>query len=376
MVTASLRLRLVTIYLLGVAVAIVISECIVAGLHALFWKGGPGNELLVAGFITPLLDASIILFFILATVSRLKDTSRELFNAKQMLEEITGGISESILLISKDFKVLWGNKTALRQTGLTLRELTMHTCYTASHHALQPCDHALNPCPIKDTGDGKCKSAEHVHFDKDGRKSVVEVSAYPIKDESGETTSYVHITRDITERKKIEHALEVLSRTDELTGLANRRAFDAFMDEEWRRASRTNKIISLLMIDVDFFKKYNDHYGHPSGDEVLKSVARIVKSFARRPGDIAVRYGGEEFVIVLSAGKNFAVLLAEKLLKGVEALNIEHCASDIAGHLTVSIGIASCHPQQSASPRELIARVDAALYDAKKKGRNRIAIDG
>jgi diguanylate cyclase (GGDEF)-like protein/PAS domain S-box-containing protein len=370
-----LRARLSVIFILGVVCAVIVSEIIVAAIHALWW-GSHETELIVAGFVTPLLDASFILFFILALIDRHHEASRELFKTKQMFEQIAEGITESILLISKDYRVLWGNEAALRQTGFSLGALTGMTCYEATHHASGPCSDELDPCPIKDLLSENAETVEHVHIDGSGNRVTVEVSAYPIRDESGETTGYVHITRDITERKKTEQKFRIQSRTDALTGLANRRAVDDVLDEEWRRAIRTNAHFSLMMIDVDFFKKYNDSYGHLEGDEALKSIARIIKSYARRPGDIAARVGGEEFLLVVSSNDHIGAMLAEKLCRDIEALAIPHRTSDIGEYLTVSVGVTSCVPRNSIPPSELMALADSALYAAKKQGRNRVVFDG
>ncbi len=180
------------------------------------------------------------------------------------------------------------------------------------------------------------------------------------------------IYHDVTERRKAEEFLRHLSTIDELTGLANRRAFDTFLDEEWKRSLRNKHQISTMMIDVDFFKNYNDTYGHLKGDECLKFVAQILKGVARRPGDKVVRFGGEEFVVILSdTDKQHTVSIAEKIRMDVEALNIRHVQSKISSCVTVSIGVASLIPQENMSPVELIKYADEALYEAKKEGRNR-----
>lgn len=180
------------------------------------------------------------------------------------------------------------------------------------------------------------------------------------------------IYNDITERKRVEELLRHLSTIDELTGLANRRSFDTFLDEEWRRALRDKHQISMMMIDVDFFKKYNDTYGHLKGDDCLKFVAEILKGVARRPGDNVARFGGEEFVVVLSdTDKQHTVSIAEKIRMDVEGLKIRHDQSRISSYVTVSVGVASLIPQQNMSPVELIKYADEALYKAKKEGRNR-----
>ncbi len=178
-----------------------------------------------------------------------------------------------------------------------------------------------------------------------------------------------------SERKQTEELLRSLSNTDELTGLANRRAFDLFLDEEWRRALRDRRQISIMMIDVDLFKKYNDTYGHLKGDACLKSVAKVLESVTRRAGDKVARFGGEEFIVLLSSvDYQHAVSIAEKTRMDVEALRIPHEKSDINAYLTISIGVVSIIPQQNMSWIELIKSADEALYRAKEEGRNRIAI--
>ncbi len=370
-VDSLIRWKTRRLFFYGVLAAVALSEIIVATIHYTLWGGGRwGREVMVDGFVTPLLDASIILLLIAAIIVRLKDSRQELSRTKQLLEDITQGIAESILLVSKDLKILWANKAALQQTGLAMQDLVGMPCHLATHRSHSPCAPPDDPCPILDLVASGTEVVEHTHYDINGDKITVEVCAYPIRDEYGKVVSYVHITRDVTARKKAEQTLRLLSTTDELTGLANRRAFDAFLEQEWRRAIRAKSILSVLMIDVDFFKRYNDAYGHLKGDAALKSVADVLKTIARRPGDIAARFGGEEFVVVLSASEQHAIFSAERLRNAVEVLDIPHPGSAIADHLTISIGVASLIPRMDLSPVDLIKQADEALYHAKKEGRN------
>jgi two-component system chemotaxis family response regulator WspR len=166
-----------------------------------------------------------------------------------------------------------------------------------------------------------------------------------------------------------------LSMVDGLTGLANRRAFDEALDREWRRAARENSELALVLVDIDFFKRYNDSYGHPAGDECLREVARALAQGARRPVDVAARYGGEEFAILLpSTDLNGALIVAEGLRAGVAALNLEHRASEAASHVTLSLGAACVRAAPSATPYGLVSAADGALYQAKRDGRNRVAV--
>lgn len=168
-------------------------------------------------------------------------------------------------------------------------------------------------------------------------------------------------------------AYEDLSLTDQLTDLANRRAMDRHLDEEWRRAAREGHTLSLVMLDVDRFKQYNDTYGHVQGDRALQAVAKVVAATARRPGDLAVRYGGEELALVLpGAGLRAATGLAEQMRRAVQELAIPHCASGVKPVLTVSLGVASLQPGRDLEPASLIKAADDAMYRAKQSGRNRV----
>ena len=169
--------------------------------------------------------------------------------------------------------------------------------------------------------------------------------------------------------------LERLSTLDTLTGLANRRRFDEVLCQEWRRSAREGTPLSLVFCDIDFFKNFNDGYGHLAGDECLVKVARVVSAVSHRPGDLAARYGGEEFVLVLSGtGEEGASTLAEKLRAQIEELHIPHAHSRLASHLTISLGVASVVPRPGSFPEELLNLADRALYAAKGEGRNRVKV--
>ena len=164
-----------------------------------------------------------------------------------------------------------------------------------------------------------------------------------------------------------------LSLIDGLTGIANRRNFDRVHDLEWRRASRNNHEISLIMIDIDHFKAYNDHYGHQGGDECLRLVARTLKEALRRPGDALCRYGGEEFGVILpETSREGALTVAENLRLAIDQAKIPHRASTIAGHVTLSLGVATLLPAGILNFKQLIEEADQSLYQAKVLGRNRV----
>ncbi|MDP2268682.1 MAG: diguanylate cyclase, partial [Deltaproteobacteria bacterium] len=153
---------------------------------------------------------------------------------------------------------------------------------------------------------------------------------------------YLTIAHDISEHKQLEEILNRLSRHDGLTGIANRRHFDEFLAQEWKRALREEAPLSLIMCDIDFFKNYNDAYGHQAGDDCLRAVAGAFQKGLRRPGDLAARYGGEEFVVVLpGTPPEGALAVAEALRSDVQALGIPHASSRAASVVTLSLGVAS-----------------------------------
>jgi diguanylate cyclase (GGDEF)-like protein len=207
-----------------------------------------------------------------------------------------------------------------------------------------------------------------------GRLLYLAIDAGPIYDEGGKLVAAVETLRDITVQKEAQTQLESLATRDGLTGLPNRRSFDERLTEEARRSTRDRRPLSLLMIDIDYFKPYNDTYGHQKGDECLRTVARAIEGALWRASDFAARYGGEEFAVVMpDTSLAGAVLMAERLLKAVEDLRLDHVASGAVGRVSVSIGgVAALAPD--LLPAKLIECADAALYRAKRDGRNRTSL--
>lgn len=201
-----------------------------------------------------------------------------------------------------------------------------------------------------------------------------------VRDLQGNVVSLVGFMFDITERKQneekllsLQQELEDLSFRDGLTGVNNRRKFDAVFDREWQDARRESQPLSLLLFDVDFFKRYNDAYGHVEGDECLKRVARALASAAHRPRDFLARYGGEEFVLLLPASDAHAArTVAERCRQAVFKAQIAHGDSPIGQLLTVSIGGGTLVPGERDDPVRFLDDVDRRLYRAKHGGRNRI----
>ncbi|MCG8551976.1 MAG: PleD family two-component system response regulator [Desulfobacterales bacterium] len=173
--------------------------------------------------------------------------------------------------------------------------------------------------------------------------------------------------------KRHRDKLESLAMIDGLTGIANRRSFDHTIEREWRRAQRTDTPLSLIMIDIDEFKRYNDNYGHGAGDECLRLIAHTIESAMRRSGDFVGRYGGEEFVVLLpECDLEGALEMAETIRLKIKDLNIPHAFSKVAGHITVSLGCKSMKNESGTPSTELIHKADQGLYQAKKQGRDRV----
>ncbi|RUL77566.1 diguanylate cyclase domain-containing protein [Dyella choica] len=182
-----------------------------------------------------------------------------------------------------------------------------------------------------------------------------------------------------SQRQLVEKNLELerLTHVDGLTGLSNRRYLDEFMEIQWRRSRRKGEPLSVLMIDVDDFKRYNDHYGHLAGDEVLKKLANIIQDSCRRPTDLAARFGGEEFAVVLSpSSPDETRVMGEKIRAEVERAALPHRESSVATIVTVSVGGASQIPTADSSFPSVIQAADESLYDAKRGGRNRVIVRG
>jgi diguanylate cyclase (GGDEF)-like protein/PAS domain S-box-containing protein len=202
---------------------------------------------------------------------------------------------------------------------------------------------------------------------------------------------YTGIIRDITERKKEEVELKTiksdleeanrklrnLAITDGLTGLSNRRDFDEKFHSEFQRAKRQKYVMSVMMLDVDHFKAYNDHYGHSEGDKCLSKVANALKGIFMRNGEVVARYGGEEFVIMLPyTSAELAKKMAESVIEVVQGLKIAHEVSDTNKHVTVSIGVGTIIPKEEDLADDFLILVDKALYEAKNNGRNQYALAG
>ena len=186
------------------------------------------------------------------------------------------------------------------------------------------------------------------------------------------------LEKQIEQRKNIEEKLREVSIKDELTGLYNRRYFNEVLQNELKRAQRNSNPISLILIDIDYFKSFNDTYGHVEGDKCLQRLGQSLNDSVKRPGDLVARYGGEELAIVLpNTESDNAYHISETIRQDIQALNIPHTGSDIDGlnAITISAGVTTIIPQPDTTPADIIQKADDALYKAKNQGRNQTVVN-
>ncbi len=204
------------------------------------------------------------------------------------------------------------------------------------------------------------------------------MNATPIHDEDGEMSNVLFSISDITSQKLVEQQLleanlifRRQSQLDGLTGVANRRYFDEYLEEVWKKGEREHKPLSVILFDLDYFKLFNDTYGHQCGDDCLRDVAAAVNEIVKKKGYLLARYGGEEFAIILANTNCIeASRVANEIKTVVEQLQILHESSEMYGHVTVSVGVATMIPVVTITADELINQADRALYQAKNNGRN------
>lgn len=283
--------------------------------------------------------------------------------------------ADTILVTLQDGTILYASPAAERLIGVPGSALKGRSAFELMH----PDDLASVREVLATLGGDNREVTAEMRLRHDGTESHVwtEVKTRIGQQLPNRDVELVSVVRDISARRIEEDRrnadlkrLDRLANTDPLTGLANRRRFNDHLDTEWRRALREQFDLALLLIDVDFFKAYNDHYGHPAGDEALRKIAAIVGGGALRPGDLATRIGGEEFAVILPMTfLSGARAVAERIQQGIRDIKIAH-ATVPSGTLSVSIGIDCARPDQagapqSRTPQSLMERADRALYQAK-----------
>lgn len=296
-----------------------------------------------------------------------KQTEKRFEHLQKSLRTILDFLPFGVLIINKNFRVHHVNQAGLKIMG-----------YQSENEILgKMCNKTFCPieegqCPIIDLKQ-TIEQSEKVLIKKNGEIIDILKSAIPITLENREVFLAAFV--NITERKKAEEYLERLSALDGLTGIANRRCFDQFLDSQWVKSQTTASPLSLIMIDIDIFKSFNDTYGHQKGDDCLKLVANTLDQIVSSPPNLVARYGGEEFAAVLpNTTTESAFILAEKMRKSIEELEIQHSQSPNSKVVTVSIGVATVIPDKCLNSFHLIQAADQALYQAKELGRNRVTI--
>jgi diguanylate cyclase (GGDEF)-like protein/PAS domain S-box-containing protein len=299
-----------------------------------------------------------------------------------IMNQVFNASNDGIWAMDNQRKVIRVNKKMLELLDKPAQEVIGKKCRDL---LLEVCQ-GLEDCPMEKIKNGErtVEQEETLHF-KSGKKIPFLVTSTPLSGLDQGTIGLVVTFADISERKHAEEVLqranrelERLATEDGLTKLSNRRRFDEYLEVEWRRQARTHNPIALILGDVDFFKNYNDQYGHQAGDSCLKAVADAMRIKVRRPADLTARYGGEEFAVIMpeTDGKG-AWYVAEGIRLELAKMEIPHSKSPAAPYVTISFGIASMFPGADAYPHMLIQNADRALYQAKQQGRNRVVrIDG
>ncbi|QNI34391.1 diguanylate cyclase [Alloacidobacterium dinghuense] len=284
---------------------------------------------------------------------------------------------DAILLVNLEAKVMYASPAVTEMLGWET-EQTLGLSYREAFH---PEDITVAESVFKDTREGRHPGMFQFRCrKKDGSYLWMEASLRLYRDSSAnDATGFVVVMRDISLRKAAEDELqrafrmvEALASVDGLTGIANRRRFDEVLQSEWRRAQRDRTPCSVLLMDLDHFKNYNDIYGHIPGDRCLRQMAEAATQVSRRPADLVARYGGEEFAVILpDTSCEGAIAIAEEVRSAVEQLQVPHSGNP-HGIVTVSIGCATQVPPVDGDLSELLKAADSALYVAKSLGRNRV----
>lgn len=308
-----------------------------------------------------------------------KELEEELRVNQEYLIQVLETIPSAIMLINPEGRFTFANKKAEELFGLPRGSIVLRYYDDPSWklYTLEGEPYPRERLPYAQVSRTlePAYGVELLYEASDGTMRVYSSNSTPMLGPKGELSSVLISVTDITESKRLEQELHKLSTMDGLTGIPNRRHFNEVLNREWQRAARFSKPLSMIMLDVDYFKSYNDTYGHQAGDECLKAVASILNEVVKRGGDMVFRYGGEEFAVILPDTDELgAVHVAEQIRKAVEDRTIPHKSSPNRV-LTASLGIAEVIPTPLSGPESLIAKADRALYRAKQKGRNQVQSD-
>jgi diguanylate cyclase (GGDEF)-like protein/PAS domain S-box-containing protein len=290
--------------------------------------------------------------------------------------QIFNAVGDPTWVINNQFDIVHINRAFLELLDIKEKDTALHRkCYELFPSG--SCNGTKCPARRIRKAKGRIEIDEERSLPT-GRKIPFLITGMPLFGFTSELVGVVLQFKDITERKRYEAALEKANRKleqlaalDGLTQLANRRIFDEKLHGEWMRAAREKQFFSIILCDIDFFKKYNDHYGHQAGDECLKAVAACIKRSVQRPGDLVARYGGEEFGILLpNTDAEGAFQVAEDIRKTVCEMKLEHERSDVSRSVTICLGVATAIPSGQKNGEWLLKAADGALYASKRNGRN------
>jgi diguanylate cyclase (GGDEF)-like protein/PAS domain S-box-containing protein len=293
-------------------------------------------------------------------------------NAEVDFRAIAESSADVILQVGLDGVAHYASSASFRLFGYQPAEMVGRTAADFVHH--DDVGRIQSAFARYRSGASEGETVEFRMRKKDGSLVWVEERAHVIRDrQAAQPLAMVILLRDISDRKRLEQKLEALANTDGLTGLLNRRAFDEALEREWRFTLQNGREVSLLLIDIDHFKAFNDEYGHLAGDDCLRTVAAAAAGAARDGVDLSARYGGEELAVIMpNTSATAARDVAERIRSTVVSLAIPHVASP-TGLLTVSIGVATALARVGGAmrmPEALLASADGALYRAKHAGRN------
>lgn len=296
----------------------------------------------------------------------------EILKVRKELEQYVDLIDEYVITSKTDLNgiITYSSKAFEKISGYLQNELIGQSHNIIRHPDMsnETFDNLWDTITKEKTWSGEIKNLK-----KDGGYYWVNTKVSPTYDHNGNHIGYTSVRQDITDKKKIEE----VALTDTLTTLYNRRYFNQVIHYEINRANRDEKVFTFLFLDIDYFKQFNDNYGHKRGDEVLQKIGSYLQSFFKRATDIAFRLGGEEFCVIFSTDTiEQSEMLSEQLLESIENLQIEHKFSSSSKVVTVSIGLAICDFKQNnhmqVSSEEFYLTADKALYNAKESGRNKV----
>ncbi|WP_295995792.1 diguanylate cyclase [Rugamonas sp.] len=289
----------------------------------------------------------------------------------ERLRTIVNNMAEGLLIIEADGRIQFTNPACDKYLGFRENELAGRTLsdllnpLVAQEYLDYFARYAASPETAHSHG-----TREVIIRHRNGSSVCMDLTLTPMYLRQ---PLFIGLLHDITHHKQSEDALQRAAMIDPLTKIANRRHFDSFLEKEWQRSMRSGQPLSLVVLDVDHFKLYNDTLGHQAGDACLQQVAQSIASHAARQTDLAARYGGEEFVLLFAeTDADAAQLLAESIRADIEALNLPHPRSLTSPWITVSIGVATIRPHQLDNTETLFVAADRAMYVAKEGGRNQV----